>query len=134
MKHEQITSRIIKVFYEVYNELGYGLTEKIYEKAMMIALADEGLKVECQKSLKVHFRGKLIGEFTVDLVVDDTVIVELKAASNIVEAHEAQLLNYLKASNLEVGLILNFGPKPGMKRMVFDNELKYPKQSTIKPE
>jgi GxxExxY protein len=126
MKHEEITSRIIKVFYEVYNDLGYGFSEKIYERAMAIALADEGLKVESQKAMQVNFRGQLIGEYAADAMVDDAVIVEYKAATAIVEAHESQLLNYLKASDSEVGLILNFGPRPEIKRMVLDNELKKP--------
>ncbi len=126
MKHEEITSRIIKVFYEVYNELGFGFSEKIYERAMAITLAEEGLKAESQKAMSVPFRGQMIGEYVADAVVEDAVIVEYKAASCVVEAHESQLLNYLKASDSEVGLILNFGPQPEIKRMVFDNELKKP--------
>ena len=125
MKYEELTGRIIKVFYDVYNELGFGFSEKIYERAMIIALSEEGLKVDEQVPIKVNFRGQVIGEFYADIVMENSVVLELKTASSIVEAHEAQLLNYLKASEIEVGLIMNFGPKPDIKRMIFDNERKF---------
>jgi GxxExxY protein len=123
-KHQELTQAIILVFYEVYNELGHGFLESVYEEAMAIALAQKGLAVSRRNPLPVWFRGQQVGDFRADLVVNDAVIVELKAARNLESAHEAQLLNYLRASNLEVGLLLNFGPAPKIKRMVFGNERK----------
>ena len=127
MKHEELTGKIIKVFYDVFNELGYGFTEKIYERALAIALEENGLKVESQVDYQVHFHGKMIVNNYVDLLVEKKVILELKAAAVISEAYEAQLLNYLKASVIEVGLILNFGIKPEVKRVLFDNDRKKPR-------
>jgi len=112
MKHEEITRRIIKVFYDVYNELGRGFLESVYEQAMAIALREGGLAVTQQAPITVHFRGHLVGDFRADLLVEGAVIVELKAARAIDVAHQAQLMNYLRATEIEVGLLLNFGPKP----------------------
>ena len=123
-KHQELTQAIIEVFYEVYNELGHGFLECVYEAAMTIALAEKGFRVSRQYSLPVWFRGHGVGSFYADIIVDDAVIVELKAARNIESAHEAQLLNYLKASQIEVGLLLNFGPTPKIRRMVFSNDKK----------
>src|SRR5262249_28098208 len=113
-----------KVFYEVYNELGYGFLESVYEKALVIALVAAGLKAERQVSVPVWFRGQLVGDFDADVPVEGRVLLELKAVRALEPAHEAQLLNYLRASDIEVGLLLNFGPKPQVKRLVFDNERK----------
>ncbi|MBZ5681841.1 MAG: GxxExxY protein [Acidobacteriia bacterium] len=123
-KHQELTQAIILVFYEVYNELGHGFLESVYEEAMAIALVQKGLSVSRRNPLPVWFRGQQVGDFRADLVVNDAVIVELKAARNLESAHEAQLLNYLRASDIEVGLLLNFGPTPKIKRMVFGNERK----------
>jgi len=120
MKHSEITDKIIKGFYEVYNELGDGFLESVYEKAMMIVLTGYGLEVNNQKYLPVYFRGNLVGEFKADIIVNDKVIVELKAVKTIVPEHEAQVINYLKATGIEVGLLLNFGRKPEFKRFVFE--------------
>jgi GxxExxY protein len=124
MKHQEVTEKIIKVFYEVYNELGHGFLESVYEQAMAIALKQTGLAVSQQTPITVHFRGHLVGDFRADLLVQQTVIVELKSARAIESAHEAQLLNYLRATEIEVGLVMNFGPKPEFKRLIFDNERK----------
>jgi GxxExxY protein len=124
MKHQEITEKIIKAFYAVYNELGYGFLESVYEQAMPIALRQEGLPVTQQAQVTVYFRGQLVGDFRADLLVNDAVIVELKAARTIEGAHEAQLMNYLRATKIEVGLLMNFGPKPEFKRFIFDNERK----------
>jgi GxxExxY protein len=124
MKHSGITDRIIGVFYEVYNELGYGYLESVYENALVIALAAKGLAGRQQMPVPVSFRGHLIGNFAADILVDDVVLIELKVARAIDETHRAQLMNYLRATQIEVGLILNFGPKPEVKRMVLDNERK----------
>jgi len=120
-KHEQTTREIIGVFFDVYNELGYGFLESVYREAMTIALQYEGLQVEREFPITVRFRGQVIGNFKADLVVRGSVIVELKAVKSLEPVHEAQILNYLRASVLEVGLLLNFGPKPQVRRLVFSN-------------
>jgi GxxExxY protein len=123
-KHGDVTEKIIGVFFDVYNELGFGFLESVYHKAMLIALVEAGLKVETQVHLPVFFRGHLVGDFFADIFVERAVILELKSAGELVSANESQLLNYLKASSAEVGLLLNFGPKPKFKRLAFDNERK----------
>jgi GxxExxY protein len=124
IKHEELTGKIISVFYEVYNELGHGFLESVYENSLRFALADAGLLVPLKQELVVWFRGREVGRFVPDIVVDSLVILEIKAARAIDPAHEAQLLNYLRATEVEVGLLLNFGPEPQFKRMVFDNHRK----------
>ena len=123
-KHAEVTGKILAIFYEVYNELGYGFLESVYEKAMALALTAAGLRAERQHAIPVWFRGQPVGDFAADLLVEQLVIVELKAARDLDSAHEAQLLNYLRATDVEVGLLLNFGPKPQVKRFLFDNERK----------
>ena len=115
------------MFFDVYNELGHGFLESVYREAMTIALRYEGLQVEKEFPLAVRFRGQLIGDFKADLVVKGSVIVELKAVKSLGPAHEAQVLNYLRASVLEVGLLLNFGPKPQVRRLAFSNSPKTPR-------
>ncbi len=124
LKHKELTETIIKAFYGVYNELGFGFLESVHRKAMAIVLRDYGLKVEEEKQIKVYFRGKVIGDYRADLWVNNTVILELKAAKTLVKENEAQLLNYLRATKIEIGLLLNFGPRPQFKRMIFDNSRK----------
>ena len=111
-KHKEITDIILRSFYEVYNELGDGFLESVYENALYIVLTGYGLFVEKQKDISVFFRGKVIGDFKADLIANEKVIVELKAVRALALAHEEQLINYLKATNIEVGLLLNFGRKP----------------------
>ena len=123
-KHKGITEQIIKAFYTVYNSLGYGFLEKVYENALAIELRKLGLKVVPQARIVVYYDGQQVGEYSADLLVEDAVIVELKATRDLVAANEAQLLNYLKATAYEVGLLLNFGPRPQVKRKVYDNERK----------
>lgn len=123
-KHAGLTKRIIEVFYAVYNKLGYGFLEKVYENSMVIELRKRGDKVTAQHPIMVFYDGQVVGEYFADLVVNELVIVEIKAVSRLLKEHEAQLLNYLKATPYEVGLLLNFGPKPEIKRKVYDNELK----------
>jgi GxxExxY protein len=124
MLHEGITDKIIHAFYRVYNALGYGFLEKVYENAMAIELRKSGLRVESQKAIQVCYESETVGEYFADLFVDEKVVVELKATKAILEEHEAQLTNYLKATRTEVGLLLNFGQKPGFKRKLFHNSLK----------
>ncbi len=109
--HKDVTSIIIQSFYKVYNTLGYGFLEKVYENAMRIELKKLGMSVEQQKNIKVYYDSEQVGDYFADLLVNDLVIVELKAAENLCEEHETQLLNYLKATDIEVGLLLNFGKK-----------------------
>jgi GxxExxY protein len=123
-KHAGLTEKIIEGFYKVYNELGYGFSEKVYKKALAIELSEMGLKVDIEQPINVYYKGQLIGEYQIDLLVCDVVVVELKAVRQLVDEFEAQLLNYLKAMPIEVGLLLNFGPKPEIRRRIFDNERK----------
>ena len=115
------TDKILKAFYTVYNALGYGFLEKVYENALFIELCKFDLKVVKQQPIKVQYDGQKVGEYFADLIVNDVIIIELKAAEGIIEEHEHQLLNYLKATDKEVGLLLNFGKKPQFKRKVFQN-------------
>ncbi len=125
LKHSEITDKILHAFYKVvYPQLGYGFLEKVYENALVIALTEMGLKVQQQVKIIVYFQGKIVGEYFADLLVENVVIVELKAASRLLLEHEAQLLNYLRATSYEVGLLLNFGPKPQFIRKAFDNSRK----------
>jgi len=123
-KHKALTQQIIGAFYTVYNTLGYGFLEKVYENALAIELRALGLKVEQQARIAVYYAGEVVGEYYADLLINDTVILELKATRTIAPEHEAQLLNYLKATPFEVGLLLNFGPEPQIKRKTYDNERK----------
>jgi len=122
--HKDLTSKIINCFYTVYNTLGFGFLEKVYENALMIELRKNGIKAEKQKPIKVYYTEELIGEYFADIFVEDTVIVELKAAEFLIEEHELQLINYLKATDKEIGLLLNFGKKPEFKRKIFTNDKK----------
>lgn len=124
LKHKELTDEIIKTFYDVYNELGYGFLEKVFQNSMFLELKNRGFCVEAQKQIKVHFKGKEDGEYYADLVVDGLVILELKASECLVEENEFQLINYLRATNIEVGFLLNFGQKPEFCRKVFDNSRK----------
>jgi GxxExxY protein len=123
-KHADLTERIIAAFYTVYNSLGYGFLEKVYENALAIELRKAGFKVEQQYPIEVYYDGQIVGQYYCDLIVAGLVIVELKAAQQLLKEHEAQLLNYLKATPYKVGLLLNFGPKPEIRRRAYDNERK----------
>jgi GxxExxY protein len=121
MKHGEVTDRIVCAFYNVYNCLGYGFLEKVYENALMLEFRKTGLDAKVQWPIHVLYEGEPVGNYFADLLVGDKVIVEIKAGKNITPEHEAQLLNYLKATNIEVGMLLNFGPKPEFKRKILDN-------------
>lgn len=122
--HADTTELIIKAFYQVYNQLGYGFLEKVYEKAMQIELEKLGCEVAAQQAIEVFYEGQLVGKYNADMIVNRQVIIELKAASSLLDEHEAQLLNYLKATSMEVGLLLNFGPTAEFRRKVFSNSRK----------
>jgi len=120
-KYKELTKKIIGVFYKVYNQLGYGFLEKVYENAMMVELKKESIPALAQCPIKVSYDGTVVGEYFADILVDGKVISEIKASRGLPLESEAQLLNYLKATDMEVGLLLNFGPAPQIKRKVFDN-------------
>jgi GxxExxY protein len=122
--HKETTDIILKTFYDVYNELGFGFLEKVYQNAMYLELKNKGIFVEAQKQIKVHFKGIEVGEYYADLIVNNEVIVELKAAECIVEEFEKQLINYLRGTDKEVGLLLNFGKKPEFRQKIFENSRK----------
>ena len=120
-KHRILTEKIIKTFYEVYNTLGYGFLEKVYENSLIIELKKAGIAAMPHAPIKVLYDGEVVGEYFADILVDDKVIVEIKAVRQVGPEHEAQLLNYLKATDVEVGLLLNFGTRPEVKRKILDN-------------
>ena len=122
--HQETTDQIIKAFYKVYNTLGFGFLEKVYENALSAELITRGIQVETQKRLEVYYEDQLVGEYFADIVVEEKIILELKSAESLHPAHEAQLMNYLKATEIEVGLLLNFGVKPEFKRKLFTNSRK----------
>ena len=122
--YQDLTAEIIRCFYIVYNKLGYGFLEKVYEKALKFELEKAGFQVERQKPINVYYETELVGEYYADLLVENKVIIELKASVAMCEEHENQLINYLKATEVEVGLLLNFGKKPEIKRKAFSNSNK----------
>jgi GxxExxY protein len=117
-KHSGLTKQIIEAFFKVYNTLGYGFLEKVYENAMLLELQRMGLVVRSQHPIVVIYEGTQVGNYYADLLVQDLVIVELKAAEDLCEEHECQLVNYLKATDKEIGLLLNFGRRPRIKRKI----------------
>jgi GxxExxY protein len=123
-KHADVTDKILQAFFKVHSVLGYGFSEKVYQNALAIELARLGLQAEQQKQIEVHYDGYVVGEYFADMVINGCVIIELKAVRQLLDEHEAQLLNYLKATTIEVGLLLNFGPKAEFKRKVYDNARK----------
>jgi GxxExxY protein len=123
-RHAELTRQIVGVFFQVYGELGYGFLESVYRTAMTIALREAGLRIESEVELHARFRGRSIGIFRADLLVEGAVLVELKAARAIEQAHIAQLLNYLRCTVIEIGLILNFGPAPKVRRLILTNDRK----------
>lgn len=122
-KHSELSENIIKAFYKVYNTLGYGFLEKVYENALFFELESIGLNVKKQEPIKVFYEEKEVGVYFADLIVENTIIIELKATEFLCEEHESQLINYLKATEIEVGLLLNFGKKPEVKRKVYSNNI-----------
>ena len=134
--HSKLTEQILGVYYDVYNEVGHGFLESVYSNCMYLALRTDGLAVQREVPVPVYFRGHDVGQFKADLVVDDRVLIELKAVQSLDRAHEAQVMNYLRATEHEIGLLLNFGaPRPQFKRIVFENINKkirvYPRASAV---
>ena len=122
--HKDISEKIIKAYYKVYNSLGYGFLEKVYENAMAYELIKMGFDVKCQYPITVFYENKIVGEYFADIIVNDIVVIELKASSALLEGHECQLINYLKATEIELGLLMNFGKEAEYKRKVFMNKYK----------
>ncbi len=123
--HSEITDTIIKCFYNVYNKLGFGFLEKVYENALLIELRETGLSATNQLPVDVYYKNLRVGSYYADILVEHKVIIELKAGdATIIEEHELQLINYLRATEIEVGLLLLFGKKPQFKRKLFTNDLK----------
>ena len=121
LKHGLVTDKILHVFYDVYNELGHGFLESVYHRSLVIALESVGLKVCSRVGVPVWFRGHRVGQFEADVLVEKCVLLELKAVRTLDWSHRAQLLNYLRATDIEVGLLLNFGERPEFKRVILDN-------------
>ena len=122
--HKKITDEILKAYFDIYNQLGYGFLEKVYQNAIYFELKSKGYKVEAQTPIKVYLKGRLIGEYYSDLLIENKVIIELKACELLMNVHVAQLMNYLKATEIEVGLLLNFGEEPEFKRIIYTNDRK----------
>jgi GxxExxY protein len=125
LQFSKLTEQVIGAFYDVANELGFGFLESVYQRAMLIRLRELSLKVEAEVAVPVFYHGEQIGDFRADLIVEDVVLLELKAAEKLVAAHQAQTLHYLKATDFEVALLMNFGAtKPEFKRLIFENSRK----------
>ena len=122
--HNEITEKIIKCYYKVYNTLGYGFLEKVYENAFALELQQNGLDVKCQFPIKVYYESKIVGEYYADIIVNNLILIELKASAFLLEEHECQIINYLKATEIELGLLFNFGKEAEYKRKVFMNKYK----------
>lgn len=123
-KHSELTDAIICSFYTVYNTLGYGFLEKVYENALLMELTKRGISAVSQHPIKVYYDGAIVGEYFADILVGESVLIEIKAVRSLAPEHSAQLLNYLKATEIEVGLLLNYGVEPQIKRKVYENHRK----------
>jgi GxxExxY protein len=124
LRNQDLSGKIIKAFYKVYNDLGYGFLEKVYENALFLELKSMGFTCSKQHPIKVYYAGQSVGEYFADIIVNDLIIIEIKAAEGIAEEHEHQLINYLKATSIETGLLLNFGTVPQLKRKILTNDRK----------
>ena len=122
---QELIDVILTQFYRIYNDLGYGFLERVYQNALYFALVDAGLKCEAEKPIKIYYDGRVIGDYRADLLVENSVILELKACEELNPAHEAQLINYLKSTKIEVGYLLNFGKKAKFSRKVYSNNRKF---------
>jgi GxxExxY protein len=134
--HPELTEKIIGIYYDVYNEVGHGFLESVYRNCMELSLGQAGLRVQRELPVPVWFRNQPVGVFRADLVVENLILLELKAVQSLDRSHESQILHYLRATELEVGLLLNFGgSKPQFRRLVFENEKKkirvHPRESAV---
>lgn len=119
LKHQELSEKIIAAAYKVHNELGYGFLEKVYKNAIAIEMGENGLNCVLETPLKVLYHGKEVGDYFADIIVDDKVVVEIKAINKLDMVHEVQLVNYLKATGINVGLLINFGRSVEVRRRVF---------------
>ena len=119
MKHQDLTAKIIECAYKVHNTLGFGFLEAVYRNALMIELLKTGLQSEKEKKIQVHYHNQLVGDYAADIIVENTVILELKSVKELHPAHSAQLINYLKATGIEIGLLINFGESVQVKRKIY---------------
>lgn len=122
--HQDLTEKVIAHYYKVYNTLGFGFLEKVYEKSLILELQKNDIPFEKQKPIKVYYNSEIVGDYIADIIVDNRIILEIKAAEIIKEEHELQLINYLKATQIELGLLLNFGKVPEIRRKIFTNDRK----------
>ena len=129
LMHRDLTEKLIGIFFNIYNELGHGFLESVYEQAFSVSLAESDIFFQRQVAVPVWFHGQRIGDFRADLLVEEKVIVELKAGRLIDSSWEKQLLNYLRATDVEIGMLFNFGPKAEFRRYIFENEKKNPRES-----
>lgn len=123
-KHSDLTGKVLGAFFQIHKEMGFGFSEKVYQAALAILLEELGMMVEQQKPIKVYFHNRVVGEYIADMVINDVVLLELKAVEHLADVHSAQLLNYLKSTEIEVGLLLNFGPQAEFRRKIYDNSRK----------
>jgi GxxExxY protein len=121
MKQKELTGKIIDCAYKVHKKLGFGFLESVYQNALVIELSNAGMQAEKEKKIQVKYDEQLIGDFTADVIVEGKVILELKSAKQLHAVHEAQLINYLKATGIEIGLLINFGEQVEIKRKVLDH-------------
>jgi GxxExxY protein len=126
LQGRELTEKIIRAFYTVYNKLGYGFLEIVYEKSLLIELRKMGLQALRQQRIEVYYDGEMVGYYFADIIVNRQVIVEIKAVASLHPAHEAQLQNYLRGTGIEIGMLFNFGEKPQFSRKYFSNERKNP--------
>jgi GxxExxY protein len=117
--YKDLTDKIIKCFYHVYDELGGGFLESVYEKSLIIELEEMGIAAENQKQVNVYYKNELVGEFRADIIVEGKILIEIKAVNTLLTIHEAQLLNYLKATGIKIGLLVNFGGRLEFRRRIF---------------
>jgi GxxExxY protein len=123
-KHSDLTGKILGAFFQIQKEMGFGFSEKVYETALEVLLMEQGLIPQRQKEIHVYYHGGLVGEFKADMIVNDVVLLEIKSVEKLIDAHDAQLLNYLKSTEIEVGLLLNFGREAEFRRKIYDNSRK----------
>jgi len=134
MLHKEITDKVLNAFYKVYNTLGWGFLETVYRNAMALELKDQGMTCEMERHLEVFYGGEIVGDYKADIVVEDFVVLELKSCEVLIEQHKNQLINYLKASNIEIGLLLNFGKSPEFKRVIFSNTYNRTANTPFRPK
>jgi GxxExxY protein len=123
-KHSDLTGKILGAFFQLHKEMGYGFSEKVYQASFAILLEELNVVVEQQKPIKVYFHDRVVGKYVADMIVNEAVLLELKAIESLADVHSAQLLNYLKSTEIEVGLLLNFGPQAEFRRKIYDNSRK----------